>query len=121
MTKTITYGDVQYTISSEIPHNDDGLIKIRLDDGDGVEGIWAWIHPDDKADYDNNVHDEDYHRLCVLANRSLAGIPWGTYVPYRLDGSMRPECLCWKVINRETDSPVLSEDAKKAYNDEPPL
>lgn len=112
----IKYNGKTYTLPSHIEHKDENLIKIRLVHDDGMgEGIWAWIHPKDKADYEADGFDDDYERVAVLANQSLVGVPWGAYVPYRLDGDNRPESICHEVIDFKNDSPQFSPDAEESF------
>lgn len=74
-------------------HKDTNMVKLRLVGADGdAEGIWISIQDQDMPDYKADVHDTHYHRVGVLANPSLHGIPWGTYIPYRLQGGSRPVC-----------------------------
>ncbi len=112
---TITYNAQNYILTKHIEHKEENLIKIRLVHEDGMgEGIWAWISDEDKKDYDADVYDPDYSRVAVLANTSLIGAPWGSYVPYRLNGDERPESICDLVIDFDLDEPVFSEDALKS-------
>lgn len=68
------------------------LIKLNIKT-DFSEGIWACIHPDDYDDYSNNVRDKKV-RVAILMNQPISyPLPWGTYIPYRLNGSERPSDL----------------------------
>lgn len=96
------------------PHKDSNMVKLRIVGADGEgEGIWMSIQDQDMADYKADVRDTHYHRVGVLANASLFGIPWGTYVPYRLCGSDRPH-LYLKHVKGQI---VFCEETIKAMKD----
>lgn len=114
----VTYNGQNYILPEHIPHKEENLIKIRLVHDDGMgEGIWAWISDEDKKDYDASKCDGDYMRVAVLANHSLIGAPWGSYVPYVLCGDSRPESVCHEVIDFDLDEPIFSEDALKSMSE----
>ena len=67
-------------------------VKLLLRDRAGdAEDIWCRLNAVDVADYDADVMDGTI-RVAALMNDSLAGIPWGTIVPYILNGRARPVC-----------------------------
>ncbi len=71
--------------------NKECTIKVTLIDLDGdMESPWIRIHQDDLDDYNKNIVDEEYKRVGVMLNNCLCGVPYGLYVPYRLDGSRQP-------------------------------
>lgn len=98
-----------------IPY-DDNNIKLNIIDSDGEsEGIWAVISDEDKKDYDANKHDSEYSRVALLRNVSILGIPWGTYVPYKLQGSNRPvfdfrDGIGGKMCFNQVDSLIRNEE-----------
>lgn len=107
MTINISIGDrtFQYDTDFVLDGEDSNPLKSKLHlrrEGRG-EGIWMFIHPEDKADYDNDVRDGDFKRLGILINASLAGIPWGAYVPYKLNGDERPSTIFERVFDTEQD------------------
>ena len=96
--RTFQYG-TDFILGKDL--SDPFTIKLRLTrEGEG-EGIWMIMHPDDKEDYTNNVRDSDFQRLGILVNASLCGIPWGAYVPYKLNGEERPLSVFEQVIDME--------------------
>lgn len=65
------------------------------------EGIWMFIHPEDKEAYDKDTRDGDFVRLGILINVAICGLPWGAYVPYKLNGDERPSAIFERVIDTE--------------------
>lgn len=91
----------------------EGLIKIRLacDSTGGGEGIWAYIHPSDFEDYQNDVVDgPEKTRLVVLSNTSLTGLVIGSIIPAKFKGSQRPECIIYELFDDDTPIQRVGED-----------
>lgn len=110
----ITYNDVTYNLPSHIPYKTDNnacLIKLNLNTDGLNEGVWAVIHEDDLKDYEDNILDSDYKRICVIANFALCGIPAGAYIPYKMQGHSRPVCEVNSVL-AGSDKFVFCEDHK---------
>lgn len=108
-----------YSIPTDIdimnePSND-RVIKLNLSREGFSEGIWIVIHEKDLEDYTNNVIDEEYTRICALSNHALCGIPWGAYVPYKLQGNDRPIAVFEDIIDPETDDLYFPVDVKIEY------
>ena len=91
------------------------LSKLRLHRSDTCgEGVWFYVHPNDKHDYDNDVYDQDDKvRLGVMSNNSLNGLPFGAIVPYVLRGDSRPECDI-DVLLPDDCEPVMAENLPSA-------
>lgn len=91
--KIILKSGTEFTFSHIEPKKEN-LIKVNInyDDTESIngEGIWACISDKDKEAYENHDTDEEMTRVALLRNTSIAGIPWGAYVPYRLNGQQRP-------------------------------
>lgn len=107
MTVNVSIGKrtFQYGTDFLLTGDESESLKAKLNlrrEGQG-EGIWMFIHPEDKADYENDVKDSDFKRLGILINVSLCGIPWGAYVPYKLNGEERPSSIFEQVIDVEQD------------------
>lgn len=68
-------------------------VKLDLISGQESEGIWAVLQEEDFKDYQKDVIDRDRVRIARLANKPIfVALPWGTYVPYKLNGKQRPTC-----------------------------
>lgn len=107
MTINISIGERKFEYGNDFLLTGEGSesLKVKLNlrrEGRG-EGIWMFIHPDDKADYESDVKDGDFKRLGILINAALCGIPWGAYVPYKLNGDERPSAIFEKVIDMDQD------------------
>lgn len=114
----MTFNGKTYTLPDDIDLDyKDGLIKLNLSRNDLSEGIWAVIHPKDLVDYENNVTDINYHRVCALANHAVCGIPWGAYVPYKLNGNSRPVAVFEEIIDAENDSIHYPEAVLAMYTE----
>lgn len=82
---------------SHIEPKECNLIKVNLelpaDDGHvESEGIWACISDEDKKRYDAEEITSDHQIVVLTRNTSLFGVPWGAYIPVKLNGHMRPSC-----------------------------
>ncbi|SOK58883.1 hypothetical protein [Yersinia phage fHe-Yen9-03] len=97
--------------------SDDRVIKLNLSRSDLSEGIWIVIHEKDLEDYKNGVFDEEYTRVCSLSNHAVCGIPWGAYVPYKLQGTERPISVFEDIINTETDEVYFPFKVQVAYEE----
>lgn len=107
MTINISIGERKFEYKTDFLLSGEGSesLKAKLNlrrEGHG-EGIWMFIHPEDKADYDRDVRDGDFKRLGILINAALCGMPWGAYVPYKLNGDERPSAIFEKVIDVNQD------------------
>lgn len=107
MTINISIGERKFEYKTDFilegKLSDPFITKLRLTREGEAEGIWMIIHPEDKADYTNDVRDSDFKRLGILVNASLCGIPWGAYVPYKLNGEDRPMSVFERVMDTEQD------------------
>lgn len=118
MSINLTLNGKIYTLPNDIDlDNKDALIKLNLSRSGVSEGIWAVIHPKDLEDYENNVSDIHYHRVCALANHAVAGIPWGAYVPYKLNGNNRPIAVFEDIIDVDNDSIHYPEAVLAMYTE----
>lgn len=95
--------------------SEDRIVKLNLSREGNSEGIWMVIHEKDLEDYTNGVVDSDYTRVCTLANHAICGIPWGAYVPYKLQGEQRPIAVFEDIINIETDEVYFPAKVLEAY------
>lgn len=86
----LTFKSGTHTLADHIPHKDANLIKIRLIREGNAEGIWAMVTDEDRMRY--NDDNGSGSAIAVLCNQSLAGVPWGAYLPIRLCGDQRPVC-----------------------------
>lgn len=73
------------------------LIKVNLqlpaDDGHvESEGIWACLSDEDKKRHDADETTNKHEIFALTRNASLFGVPWGAYIPIKLNGSERPSC-----------------------------
>lgn len=100
-------------VLGDTPENQ--LIKLNLSRGGDSEGIWAAIHEIDVADYESTTFDNEYTRVCVLLNHALAGIPWGAYVPYKLQGDSRPVAVFEEIINIDNDPVYFPDNVRAEY------
>lgn len=121
MTVKVIAKGKEYTLDSEIPmdiNNQDVniLTKMRLRySPEGInERIWIYIAKQDMEDYNNDVTDREYKRVCALANDSIAQIPFGTYLPYKLDGDNMPVCNIWECM-AGGDAFVLQQKVAKHH------
>lgn len=118
MSINMTFKGKDFSLPEEIDiENKEGLIKLGLFRNGIAENIWAVIHPNDINDYENDVHDIHYTRVCVLANHAICGIPWGAYIPYKLNGKERPIAVFEDIIDIENDQVYFSEKAHKQYQE----
>lgn len=72
-------------------------IKTRVGRTDNWESPWAYIHPVDKGDYENDIKDKII--LVISANDCLHGIPYGALYPVKSSGNNRPECNMDELID----------------------
>jgi hypothetical protein len=73
-----------------IEDKDNNLIRVNLtDNGQDSEGIWAYVNDATKMLSDAESRSKDYDCLAVTANSTLNGVPWGCYIPIKLNGSKR--------------------------------
>jgi hypothetical protein len=83
-------------------------LRLTLPRSDGAENIWMAVSDQDMEAYSKEVRDgEETIRLGVLRNQSLAGLPWGAYVPYRLVGDGRPESCIEVFSDADPATPVI--------------
>lgn len=121
MTVEIKLNNTTYELPSHIvvlpEANEEHYTKLDLSRFGDHEGIWMVIHEKDIQDYKDDVVDENYTRVGVLMNQSLCGIPWGAYVPYKLQGQSRPVAVFEDIINPETDDVHFPPEVLKAYQE----
>ena len=121
MTVEIKLNETTYELPSHIvvlpESNDEHLTKLNLSREGSSEGIWMLMHPKDVQDYKDDVVDENYTRVGVLMNHAICGIPWGAYVPYKLQGQSRPVAVFEDIINTETDDVHFPPEVLKAYEE----
>lgn len=98
--------------------SDERVIKLNLSREGSSEGIWMVIHEKDLEDYENNVTDEDYIRVGALSNWAVCGIPWGAYVPYKLQGENRPIAIFEDIIDPENDDVFFPVEVLERYQQE---
>ncbi|QOI71019.1 hypothetical protein pEaSNUABM12_00081 [Erwinia phage pEa_SNUABM_12] len=124
MTIEIKLNDKTYELPTDIDimdePDDERVIKLSLTREGMTEGIWIVIHEKDLEDYQNNVVDEEYTRVCSLSNHAVCGIPWGAYVPYKLQGGDRPIAVFEDIINTETDEVFFPAKVLAAYKEANP-
>lgn len=94
------------------------IIKLNLSRDGSTEGIWMVIHEKDLEDYENNVTDSDYIRVGALSNWAVCGIPWGAYVPYKLQGNNRPVAVFEEIIDVEVDTVLFPAQVLERYKQE---
>jgi len=103
--KIVLKSGKEFTFSHFQP-KEQNQIKVNLnyeDAGDNGEGIWACISDEDFKAYENNETDDEMTRIALTRNQSIGGIPWGTYIPFRLLGKNRPVCRIIELDTNKTD------------------
>lgn len=106
--KEFTFSHFQPKVKNQIK------VNINYDDyGNNGEGIWACVSDEDLKAYNNNETDDEMVRIALTRNAAIGGIPWGTYIPFRLTGLDRPVCRI-----KEMDTEKL-EMAFNQVNTEP--
>lgn len=101
---------------SHIEPKECNLIKVNLElptDNGHVEseGIWACISDEDKKRYDAEEITSDHQIVVLTRNTSLFGVPWGAYIPVKLNGNMRPSCNL-KLFDTKSDILFNQVDTK---------
>lgn len=95
---SITYEGVSKTFD-HFKKVESNLVKINLIfPSSSSEGIWAYLDDAAMKVYQENgfSHAGEFVMAC-LANQSVSGLPWGTYVPVKLMGQSRPVCYIDKI------------------------
>lgn len=101
----------------EVDEGSNRLIKLNLSREDFSEGIWLVISESDAVDYENDVIDSEYTRVGVLGNEAVCGIPWGAYVPYKLNGTERPVAVFEEIIDVDNDAVYFPASVKAQYEE----
>jgi hypothetical protein len=90
--KVIILSDgAEVKVPEDFAANDRNLIKILLIGEQLTEGIWAWLYHGSIDTYRSDAVSDDYH-IVLTANNALNGVPYGCFIPVKMQAKRRPIC-----------------------------